>query len=187
MKKVIAITGGIGAGKSVVSEILRIMGYPVYDCDSRAKLLMDNSKEIRQRIADDISPKALNPDFSLNRQALSKIVFHQPQKLLKLNEIVHGAVCQDFTTWAKAQANENVFVETAILYESGFDKFVNEVWEISAPENLRITRVMRRSGLNEEEIRRRINAQSTSNNPNHRIIVNDDTQPLLPQIFSLLS
>lgn len=186
MKRRIAITGGIGSGKSVVCHALRCLGYPVYDCDSRARELMENSCHIRGRISTEISADAINADGSINRPKLSAAVFSDSQKLQQLNDLVHGAIRVDFATWCASQASQTLFVETAILYESGFDTLVNEVWEVTAPEPLRISRVRCRSGLSDDEIRQRMDSQNPEYHPNHNIIINDDTTPLLPQVFRLL-
>ncbi|MDE6222481.1 MAG: dephospho-CoA kinase [Muribaculaceae bacterium] len=187
MKRVIAITGGIGAGKSVVSRVLAAMGFPVYDTDSAARSLMDADEDMRRRIAAEVTPSALNPDGSLNRPALAAVVFANPSALLKLNEIVHGAVRADFMRWVDSRSQEILFVETAILYESGFDALVGEVWEVTAPDALRIERVIKRSGLTANEIQRRIDAQAACARPGHRLIVNDNVRPVIPQILNLLS
>lgn len=186
MKRIVAVTGGIGSGKSVVCRALASLGYPVYDCDSKAKKLMDSDLAMQRRIATEVTPRALTSEGQLNRQAISQCVFANPSKLLKLNEIVHGTVRKHFANWAAKQTAPLLFVETAILYESGFDSLVNEVWEVTAPTEVRIARVQRRSGLSREEITRRIAAQSNSPKPSHHIIVNDGLTALLPQIFPLL-
>lgn len=185
--KIIAITGGIGSGKSVVSRVLRVMGYPVYDCDSRARALMDSDAEMKQRIADEISPMALCADGSLNRPALAKVVFSTPQKLARLNAIVHGAVAADCRAWAQQSKSPVVFVETAILYASRMDALMSDVWEVTAPEELRIQRVMARNGLTREQVAERIASQKNEfSHPSHKIIVNDTSTPVVPQIISLL-
>lgn len=186
MKRIVAVTGGIGSGKSVVCHILKSMSYPVYDCDAEAKALMDSDNQMQQRIADEVTRDALYPDGSLNRDAIARCVFSSPDKLRKLNEIVHGAVRSHFVSWADAKNDDVLFVETAILYESGFDSLVSEVWEVTAPAELRIARVQRRNGLSREDIERRIAAQSRESHPQHHIIINDGITALLPQIFSLL-
>lgn len=185
--QVIAITGGIGSGKSVVSRVLQAMGWPVYDCDSRARILQDSDPEMRRRIAREVLPDSLNPDGSLNRAALGRCVFSNPDKLLRLNHIVHGAVADDLRTEIRRCRRHLFFVETAILYESGFDKMVDAVWEVSAPEQLKISRVMARSGLTAEEVRARIASQSSPKNPSHFIIINDGETPVLPQILDELT
>ncbi|MBP3535559.1 MAG: dephospho-CoA kinase [Muribaculaceae bacterium] len=186
MKRIVAITGGIGAGKSVVCHALGAMGFPVYDCDSQARAIMDNDCDIKARIAAEITPQALGGDNSLNRKAIAACVFSDPEKLKRLNAIVHAAVRDHFASWASAQKSPLVFVETAILYESGFDRLVNEIWEVTAPTEIRIDRVMRRSGLSRDEIERRIASQAPTVNPAHRIIVNDDLTPMISQLLQLL-
>lgn len=187
MKHITAITGGIGAGKSVVCHALRSLGYPVYDCDVNAKLLMNSDAEIKMRIADEITPAAINEDGSICRSKLSKCVFSDSDKLKKLNTIVHGAVGDHFSQWAGKQHARHIFVETAILYESGFDRFVDDVWEVTAPIDMRVQRVMKRNGLTRDEVERRIASQNAGVNPAHLIIVNDENTPLLPRIMELLN
>lgn len=187
MKRIIAITGGIGAGKSVVSRVLRNLGYPVYDCDAEAKALMDCDVNIREQIATDIDVQAINSDGTINRPLLSSIVFSNPEKLLRLNGIVHGAVRNHFVQWVKDCKSSLIFVETAILYESEFYKLVNDVWEVTAPDETRIERVMNRNGISREEVEMRIKSQSSAVHPAHAIIINDDRHPIIPRVLQLLS
>lgn len=189
-----AISGGIGAGKSVVSSVLRAMGYQVYDCDSRAKAIMDSDAALRLRIAENLdAPEVLNSDGSLNRQELSRIVFDDHSKLNVLNSLVHGAVKADIRRWLARLAAEGVrraFVETAILFESGLDSQVDDLWQVVAPDDVRIRRVCRRNGLTPEQVRARIAAQSTDIPPHFSrpvtTIENAPGIPLLPQIESAL-
>lgn len=187
---VIAITGGIGSGKSVVSGILRRMGYCVYDCDSRAKILVDSDQSIRLEIARVISRKVINPDGSISRSRLGEIVFSNPDKLSRLNSIVHQHVRKDINRWIARHIDRRaLWVETAILYQSGLDKMVDRVWEVTAPVDLRIARVMQRNLCTRHEVESRITSQlHTPPHPHPRIstIINDDISPLLPQIESLL-
>lgn len=190
--KLIAITGGIGSGKSTVSHALEAMGFIVYDCDSQAKRLTDCSPEILSRIAAEISPTALNDDGTLNRKALADIVFNDSSSLGCLNAIVHSAVLNDIRQWIECHKNSQalLFIETAILYQSGLDKLVDEVWHVEAPKNIRLTRVMQRNNLIAEEVEARINAQDSFRpcelHPHTFTILNDNTAALLPQIKSLL-
>lgn len=80
-----------------------------------------------------------------------------------------------------------IFVETAILYESGFDSMVDEIWEVTAPVEQRVHRVMVRSGLTEPQVRARIASQLAPSYPHHRIIDNSDSTPLIPQIINILN
>ncbi|MBE6318134.1 MAG: dephospho-CoA kinase [Bacteroidales bacterium] len=187
----VAITGGIGSGKSVVSKILKTFGFAVYDCDSKAKLLMDNSDEIKESIATQISFNAITNNGDINRAVLSELVFNSKELLCKLNAIVHTAVLADILKWKQTQMlfGKTIFVETAILYQSGIDKIVDGVWNITAPDNIRIKRVMLRNDITEEQVRARIKAQQhehISQRLNTINIINDDATPLMPQISLLL-
>lgn len=189
MTRLIAVAGGIGSGKSVVCAILSAMGYPVYDCDSRAKAIMDSDTHIKQQIAYSIDRQAIRPDGSIDRARLAQVVFSDRQKLDSLNSIVHGAVKDDLRRWASGVKSGIAFVETAILYESGVDKMVDAVWEVTAPQNIRIERVMRRNGMTAQEATSRIDAQRftpASRHSHEYIIDNDGQQPLLSQINKLL-
>lgn len=186
----IAVTGGIGSGKSVVCRVLMALGYPVYDCDSRAKALMDADPEIKRRIGAEICSDAIDANGCIDRKALSAIVFNYADKLSALNSIVHSAVRADLRAWTKSQQTGNLcFVETAILYQSGLDHEVEAVWEVTAPVDLRIARVQNRSGLTAEQVRARIASQSFIPSAPHPFtypIVNDGRSSLLRQIDTLL-
>lgn len=187
---IIAINGGIGSGKSVVSRIVMTMGYPVYDCDTRARQLMDNSDKIKAAISADIH-RACVKDGLIDRTMLASIVFEDEEKLAALNSIVHGAVREHFASWAQHQLCPVCFVETAILYQSGMATMVDEVWTVDAPLDLRIDRVMKRNGLTRQAVMSRIAAQDsfipTRPHPLVRQIINDTDTPLLPRIEQLIS
>lgn len=192
--KLIAISGGIGSGKSVAARVLRVLGFEVYDTDVRAKQLMDGSADLKRTIADEICREAILADGRIDRVALAAAVFASDTALARLNELVHGLVLDDLSSCAAQTAANGgavLFVETALLYESGLDKMVDEVWEVTAPEELRVRRVLRRNpGMTEAQIRARIDAQSrtvpVSPHPCVCRIVNDDLTPVLPQLLALV-
>lgn len=157
--KLIGITGGIGSGKSVVCKILEAMGYPVYDCDSRAKALMDGSLCIKEAIASRISSKAVNAFGDIDRQLLSEIVFSSPMHLKTLNSIVHAAVRDDIELWAQAQTAPAAFVESAILHTGGLSAMVDDIWLVTAPLETRIDRVICRNGITRAQVLDRIKSQ----------------------------
>lgn len=188
----IAIAGGIGSGKSTVSRILSSIGLRVYDCDSRAKRLMDSDPEIMRRIAGNISPDVICNGV-IDRPLLASIVFADPEKLQILNSIVHAAVIADLHRWADENRAENLlFVETAILLESNLHLHVDEVWLVDASEEVRISRACNRDNSSPEAIRARmarqmaVTAEALGGLP-LRIIDNEGRSPLLPQIFHLLA
>lgn len=188
--RLIAITGGIGAGKSVVSHILRLLGYKVYDSDSEAKRLMDTSATIKSEIAAKIDGTAIDREGNIDRKRLAQIVFNNPDKLSILNSIVHAAVREDISAFAAGDNDRPVFVETAILYQSKIDRMVDEVWDVTASDDVRIQRVMKRNSLTAKEVSARIRAQHFIPEKIHncvKVIVNDDKTAVLPQIELLLS
>lgn len=187
--RLIAITGGIGSGKSIISDILRAMGHKVYDCDTRAKALMDTDESIKNDLIDLISIDAVRNDRTIDRKLLSEIVFNDPDALSRLNSIVHKAVRADLRRWRDTSSDKTVWVETAILYASRLDREVDEVWEVTAPSELRVQRVMKRNSMSRKQVLARISSQSTTAaqlHPLTKAIVNDGVEPVLPQILSLL-
>ena len=140
MARTIAITGGIGSGKSVVCRILATLGLKVYDCDSRAKILMDKDPEIHRRLSEEISPETVSGGI-IDRPRLAEIVFSDAEKLSRLNAIVHHRVLEDIEQWKETNAGEKVlFIETAILLESNLHHRVDAVWLVEATEDTRLRR-----------------------------------------------
>ena len=190
--KLIAITGGIGSGKSVIARIVQVMGYHVYDCDSRARMLMTESEEVRQKLIEKFGQETYLPDGSLNRQHLSAIAFADPQALSRLNDIVHPATAADMMRWGEKRAasgDKAAFVETALLRTAHLDSVVDDVWHVTAPSEVRIKRVQSRSGLSPQQVMERMEAQRDEEriNPGEQVIINDNNTALLPQVMRLLS
>ena len=190
--KLIAITGGIGCGKSVVARLVQVMGHEVYDCDSRAKALMTQSEEVRRLLVEAFGKETFHSDGTLNRQHLSEVAFGNNEALTRLNGIVHPATARDMQQWATDQAHSGAqvaFVETALLRTAGLDRLADEVWHVTAPASLRVPRVMARSGLTEQQVRERIAAQSVEDAlaPGEQPIINDDATAVLPQVITLLN
>jgi len=154
---IIGITGGIGGGKSTFSEFLREKGYVVYDTDREAKRLQNEHPEICRQLMAEFGNEIYDESGQLDRKRLANLVFKNPQLLSKLNEIVHPIVEQDFLEWQKKYARKkNLFIESAILFESGFDKLTDKIIVVTAPENVRIQRVVERDGVTHEQVRARI-------------------------------
>ena len=157
MKK-IAICGGIGSGKSTVCGMFAERGAAIYDSDSRAKALMSESAELRAALIAEFG-EGCYKDGELNRPYLAEKVFGSEEQLAKLNSIVHPAVKADFLAWAEEQDGDFCILETAILFESGFDAVVDCSVAVLAPMPLRIERAMQRDGATREHIEARIKAQ----------------------------
>ncbi|MHB9056487.1 MAG: dephospho-CoA kinase [Paludibacteraceae bacterium] len=156
---IIGITGGIGGGKSTFSRHLMRRGELVYDTDLEAKILQNTDESLITSIKAEFGDDVYNSG-GLNRVKLAKIVFSDSDKLHRLNNIVHPAVVEDFKKWIKKNSDRKfLFIECAILFEGGFNALVDKVVVVTAPENVRIQRVMMRDCQTEENVRARIRNQ----------------------------
>ncbi|MDE7414201.1 MAG: dephospho-CoA kinase [Muribaculaceae bacterium] len=160
---IIGLTGGIGAGKSVVSRVLRTMGYYVYDCDSEAKRIMQSSPEVKESLTTWFGEECYFPDGTLNRQYLASFLFATNGVLHrgKVNILVHRLVREDVERRSREVCGNStpVFVESAILYTSQLYRFCRNIWLVDAPEDLRFERALKRGGIDERSIRERMKAQ----------------------------
>lgn len=155
----IGITGGIGSGKSYVSNLLRQkFDIPVYDCDAEAKRLTTTDEEIRSKLIQLVGPEVFDGQ-ELNRKCLADYLFADPEHASKVNAIIHPTVLEDFRLWANRQPESIVALESAILYESGFNEYVDYVLFVDAPEEIRLKRAMQRDTAPEEKIRARMQMQ----------------------------
>lgn len=139
----IGITGGIGAGKSVVSRVLRMRGFGVYDCDYRASVIM-NSPEVLSLLCGRFGDKTVNPDGTLCRPFLASVIFNSEPDRLWVNALVHERVRADLERW-HTLSGRNLFVETAILAESGLAGRCAEVWLVDASGEVRLRRALDRA------------------------------------------
>ena len=134
----IGITGGIGSGKSYVCKRLEARGIEVYDCDSAAKRLIRTSPEIQERLTDLIG--------TLNKAAVAQFLLASEENAKAIDAIVHPAVFKDF------EESGLLWMESAILYESGIYKLIDKVIVVTAPDEVRIQRVMQRDGITREKV-----------------------------------
>ncbi|MBN2264154.1 MAG: dephospho-CoA kinase [Prolixibacteraceae bacterium] len=184
----IGITGGIGSGKSLVCDVFKNLGIPVFNADLAAKHLMNNAPNIKQEISDSFGSDIYLKNNTLDRKKLASKIFNDQIALEKINAIVHPAVRNYFETWAQHQQTAYVIQEAAILYETGqidqFDKIVL----IIAPLEVKIERVMQRDTISRELVLERIKNQlpdSEKISKSDFVILNDGQQMLLPQILNI--
>jgi len=187
--KVIGLTGGIGSGKSLVGRIFQSVGVPVFDADKQAIALYESDPDLLRDVVRCFGTQVLNSEGKLNRQTLAAIVFSDEQALKSLNALVHPLVFKRFSAWKHEQKGNVVIREAAILFESGSNADCDFVVLVSAPEQMRIERVMHRNGLDEGEVKARISRQW----PEEKLrsladfeIVNDEKKLLLPQVMNLI-
>lgn len=188
--KIIAVTGGIGSGKSYVCCTIRDMGFTVIDTDSLARSIMDGSDEIKRRIVAEIHPEAVDCHGNIDRRLLAAEVFGNEDKLQCLNSIVHSCVRDSIRALAGREKGM-LFVETAVFFPSGLNEMVDAEWRVVCPEEIRIERTMRRSKLSRSQVISRIEAQRLEALPGEHcppltLILNDGTTPIPPQILAAL-
>jgi dephospho-CoA kinase len=184
----VGVTGGIGSGKTLVCSVLEKLGVPVYRADQKARKLMGEDPELKGRIVEFFGEEAYLGG-ALNRSYLAERVFGNGEMLNKLNALVHPAVRKDYERWLTEQTDAPYVVEeAAILFESGASRWMDLVVMVYAPEVLRIARVMKRDGVNEETVRRRMAHQMAEEEKRARsdlVIINDENGRLLPQILEV--
>ncbi len=157
----VCITGGIGSGKSVVSRVLRLKGYSVYDCDSSARALLNASEECKSRLESLAGTSLRDVAGNIDRKKMAGIFFTAPGFRSEANSMIHEMVRDDIRKNLRECGQPFLFVETAIPAESSLDSMSDVIWLVDAPERLRIERVMKRSGMTAEEVRMRILTQSS--------------------------
>lgn len=191
LPKVLGITGGIGAGKSVVASIFSKMGLPVFDCDAIAKSLYDEDAELRDFIVDTFGESLYStPDNRLDKKQLAEILFSDAKALLLVEEQVHQRTLKTFLHWHSKQNATWCGIESAILYKvEPLLELCSAVLEVKAPLAVRIERAVKRDHTTSDAIKKRIDAQqhllyTSYNCPLYRI-QNDENTPLLPQVREL--
>lgn len=152
----IGVTGGIGSGKSTVCALFAERGIPVYDSDSRAKSLMNDDEALRGELSREFGEGCYADDGGLDRAYLASRVFGHAEALERLNAIVHPAVREDFRRWAEAQSAPYVLLESAILFEAGFESEVDATLAVLAPQQERVRRAVERDGVSRDEVLKRM-------------------------------
>ena len=186
--KRIGITGGIGAGKSLVAEIIKAMGYPVYNSDERAKELTESNPKIKEGLIH-LFGEEIYQNGTLNKFALAQAIFSDESQREKVNAFIHPIVREDFNLWALAQNNSLIFNESAILFETGSYKNFDAIILVFAPIELRIQRIMKRDNCSENEVLKRMNSQF-SDEEKYQLtefrVLNDEQTPLLVQVEKII-
>lgn len=185
--KIVGLTGGIGSGKSTVADFFSLLEIPVYKADSAAKTLMDNDIELISGIQALLGPESYSKG-KLNRTYIASKIFSNPALLAQMNALVHPAVKKNFMAWVRAQKSPYVIREAAILFESGTYQDCDFIITVFAPENMRLSRVVKRDSTEIEEVKKRMANQWPDEKKIERsqaVIYNDDLQLLIPQILEL--
>lgn len=186
----VGITGGIGSGKSLVCKIFAQLGAPVYDADSHAKRLMTEDKVLVEQIKAEFGEQSYAKNGELNRDYLSKEVFNNPLKLELLNNLVHPRVAQDSERWMNENSNAPYLIkEAALLFEAGSYKTLDKIIVVTAPEALRVNRVVSRdTSRTKAEVIKIIRSQMPEAEKIGRadfVINNDESELVIPQVLKL--
>ena len=178
----IGITGGIGAGKSLICRIFHCLGIPVYDADGHAKELMTTDVILISNIKKEFGELSYNTDGTLNRNYLSSAVFDDSEKLSKLNSLVHPQVGADYNRWVEIHRNYPYVMKEAAL-------LLDKVIVVHAPEELRIQRVIARdSHRSKDQVRAIMSKQMPEAQKMKKadfIIINDEKDLVVPQVLEL--
>ena len=186
----IGITGGIGSGKSLVCKIFSRLGIPVYDADSHAKELMTTDGILISQIKKEFGELSYLGHGGLNRKYLSAEVFSDAGKLERLNGLVHPRVAHHYDMWVQQQAGMVYVVkEAALLVEAGSYKTLDRLIVVSAPESMRIQRVLKRDPQRTEQQVREVMSHQMAEEQKlalaDDVIMNDETRLVIPQVLEL--
>jgi len=187
--KVIGVTGGIGSGKSFICSVLEKFGFPVFYSDYEAKNIVASNKEVVFQLTELIGAE-LYANNQFHKEILAVRIFKDQALKEKVNQIVHPKVRNRFEEWKKSQNTSLVFIEAAILFETGMYKMCDATILVTAPESIRIERVIKRDGATIKMVLERINSQWSDHEKTKLadfIIVNDEVQPVLVQLEEVLS
>lgn len=184
----VGLTGGIGSGKSLICTIFEKLGVPVYYADAEARRLMSKDPVLKNGIMD-LFGEEVYRGGDLDRNYLAGLVFGDAENLAALNALVHPAVREDFKSWAEEQKEYPYVVEeAAVLFESGAHRELDSTVLVTAPAEVRISRVMERDGIDRESVLKRMRHQWREEEQlklADHVIINDGQQMLLPQVIEL--
>jgi dephospho-CoA kinase len=184
----IGITGSIGAGKSTVAGIFKVLGVPVFDADATAKNILNSDPVLRDQVAATFGSETYKNGL-LDRKYLATLVFNNPSQLAKLNALVHPATIAAAEKWASGYTNRPYIIkEAALLFEAGTNVGLDYIIGVTAPEELRIARVMARDQVSREEVLSRMQHQLDDTEKMKRcnfVIDNNEKALLIPQVLAL--
>lgn len=185
----IGLTGGIGAGKSLIGKIFQLLGIPVYDADSRSKWIASNHPDVVVQVIKLMGKEAYK-EGELNRTYLAGLIFNDESLSKSLTDILHPKVKEDFDVWVSAHANNPyVLKEAALLYESGSWERLDKIVVVTAPVEIRVKRVLARDTFRTEtDIKKIMNNQMPEEEKVTRadfIITNDDRSSVIQQVLTI--
>lgn len=184
----VAVTGGIGSGKSVVCEVFDKIGIAVFNADYWAKHIMNNNTDVVKQLKKLLGNDVYRQNGMLDRKKMAEIIFSDTFMLEKVNSIVHPVVRNEFQSWSTKQTSAYVIQEAAIIFENKQASTFDKIILVTAPEKIRINRVTKRDRLKANDVQKRINNQLSDEIKKKKsdyIIINDNIQLILPQILKI--
>ena len=183
----VGVTGGIGAGKTLVCKIFEVLGVPVYYADEAAKELMQQNEKLIAELKIHFSDTVYD-GVNLNRKYLSNLIFNNPEKRELLNTIVHPYVIQDGIEWMKKQQSPYAIKEAALIFESGSQESLDYIIGVFAPNSLKILRTIKRDHSSREEVLQKIESQIEDGIKMKLcddVITNDEQHLLVAQVIAI--
>ena len=183
--KIIGLTGGIGSGKTTVSNMFKDLGIPVYIADVEAKKLMNNSKVIRRKLIELFGNQAYENNV-LNRAYIASKIFNDDSYLNKMNAIIHPSVALHFKKWLKKQTSKYVIKEAAIIFEHNMQSQYDSIITVIANKDKRIDRILKRDNTTREKIMAIIKHQLSDEEKaklSDFVIINDELEHTKEQVL----
>lgn len=184
---IVGLTGGIGSGKTTVAQIFKALGVPIFVADEVSKSIIDSDlslqSELKSLLGNDVVKEG-----KIDRPYMASLIFNDANLLKEANALIHPAVGSAFQQWYLQQDFPYVLREAAILFESGSHKDCEAIVVVSAPEDLRIARVQKRSGESEAQIRARMSKQWPQKKKEELadyLIFNEQKEMLIPQVIKV--
>lgn len=161
MQKVIGLTGGIGTGKSTVSELLAVHGFKIVDADIAAREAVEKGSEGLEQVRQVFGDEAIDENGKMNRKYVGEIVFNDDKMREKLNQIIHPIVRDLMERQKEAYLKDgfNVIMDIPLLFENNLQDTVDETWLVHASESIQVERLMERNDLTQEEAKARVYSQ----------------------------
>lgn len=183
----LCITGGIGSGKSTVCRVFNVLGVPVFSADEEARTIMDTDPGLKKDL-EELAGCDLYAGGQLDRKKLASLIFNDKGLLDRVNALVHPRVISRYLEWCGEQPADYVIFETAILFESGAEKYVDKILAVAAPLEERIERVMGRNRMSRDQVMERVKNQMSEEEILKRsdyIIDNSEDIMIIPQVMNI--
>jgi dephospho-CoA kinase len=184
----VALTGNIGSGKSTVAKIFATLNIPVFHADQEAKLLYQR-EDVKKNVHRHFGDAVFDRENEINFASLAKVVFNHPESLQTINQIIHPLVFEVYTKWLQQHKDHTYTIhEAAIVFENQLEHQFDIIINVSAPEAIRLQRVVKRDGLTPEQFYERAEKQLPEEHKNKfsdYVIANDGQQFLIPQVMQI--